>query len=70
MEVDVLVLSRKANETIKLDDRVEIRVVAISGNRVKLGIEAPDSVHVSRAELLPRISNRDDAGGSAFDRNL
>jgi carbon storage regulator len=53
----MLVLSRKANESITLDCGVEITVVSVNGNRVKLGIKAPDSVHILRTELLPIASD-------------
>ena len=46
----MLVLSRKVNESIRIDSDVEIKVVAVSGNRVKIGITAPDSVRIQRAE--------------------
>ena len=53
----MLVLSRKANQSITLDCGVEISVVAVKGNRVKLGITAPDSVRILRSELLPVTSH-------------
>ncbi len=48
----MLILSRKANESITLDCGVEITVLSVNGNRVNLGIEAPDSIHILRTELL------------------
>jgi carbon storage regulator CsrA len=57
-DVEMLVLSRKKkNESIRIDGGVEIRVIALDGNRVKLGIEAPASVHIVRTELLPSASH-------------
>jgi len=49
----MLVLSRKANETIAADDLV-IHVLSVSRGRVKLGIEAPGEIRVLRGELLAR----------------
>ena len=49
---DMLVLSRKLNETIVIDGNIRITVVGIRGNQVRLGIEAPDSVGIFREELL------------------
>ena len=54
----MLVLSRKATERIRLGDNIVITVVRVSGDRVRLGIEAPPDVLVLRDELQPR--NRPD----------
>ena len=48
----MLVLSRKESESITVDSDIQISVISINGNRVKLGIEAPESVVVVRTELL------------------
>jgi len=50
----MLVLSRKLNETIIIGNSIRIKVVGISGNHVRLGIEAPGDVKVMREELLFR----------------
>ena len=50
----MLVLSRKPTEAIVVNDTVRITVVAIKGDRVRLGIEAPRSVTVDRAEVHER----------------
>ncbi len=47
----MLVLSRKKSEKIRLGDQIEITVVRISGNKVRLGIHAPPNVEVLRQEL-------------------
>ena len=49
----MLVLSRKADQSITLDCGVEIRVIAVNGRCVRLGIDAPDSIRIVRTELLP-----------------
>ncbi|MEE9278263.1 MAG: carbon storage regulator [Dehalococcoidia bacterium] len=48
----MLVLVRKVDEAIVIDGGVVIRVLAIDGKRVKLGISAPRSIAVRRQELL------------------
>jgi len=48
----MLVLSRNANEGIRIGDDVRVSIVRISGNKVRLGIEAPDHVVVLRDELV------------------
>lgn len=51
----MLVLSRKEGERIKLEyEDIEITVVVVrSGDKVRLGIQAPKSVHIRRSELEP-----------------
>lgn len=48
----MLVLSRKPGEQIVVGDNIRITVVAVSGGRVKIGIDAPDEVAIHRSELL------------------
>ena len=55
----MLVLSRKRNESIVIGDDVEVFVVEICGNRVKLGTEAPKDVPVHRREVFDAIQRRD-----------
>jgi carbon storage regulator CsrA len=47
----MLVLSRKIGEKIIIDGRITLQVVAISGNKVRLGIVAPPDVEILREEL-------------------
>jgi carbon storage regulator len=47
----MLVLSRKTGEEIQIDGQIKITVVKISGNRVRIGIDAPGDVHIVRQEL-------------------
>ena len=49
----MLVLSRKESERIKLGDSIVITVIRVSGDKVRLGIEAPSDVLVLREELEP-----------------
>ena len=48
----MLVLSRKKNESIKINDDITIVVVEISRDKVRLGVEAPKSVIVDRLEVF------------------
>lgn len=52
----MLVLSRKTNETIKIGDDIEIRILDVKGDTVRIGIEAPKSVDILRGELILSIS--------------
>jgi len=47
----MLVLTRKVGERIQLGDKITVTLVKISGNMVRLGIEAPSDVSVVRQEL-------------------
>jgi carbon storage regulator len=51
----MLVLSRKVNETIIINDNIVITVVDIRGDKVRLGIEAPKEVPVHRQEVYDAI---------------
>lgn len=48
----MLVLSRKPGEAIHIDGDIILKVVEVRGNRVRLGIEAPRSVGIERAEIV------------------
>ncbi|MCA9119672.1 MAG: carbon storage regulator [Planctomycetaceae bacterium] len=47
----MLVLSRKVGQRLVIDDNITIVINRIAGNRVQIGIEAPDDVHIMRGEL-------------------
>jgi len=50
----MLVLSRRENEQIRLGDFIVVTIVKVTGDRVRLGIEAPSDVLVLRSELMGR----------------
>lgn len=52
----MLVLSRKANETIKIGDEIEIRIIEVKGDTIRIGIEAPKNIDILRGELVQSIS--------------
>ncbi|MBX6314076.1 MAG: carbon storage regulator CsrA [Isosphaeraceae bacterium] len=51
----MLVLSRKKNESIIINDHITVTVVEIRGDKVRLGIEAPKEVSVHRREVYEAI---------------
>ncbi len=51
----MLVLCRKLNEKIVIGGGITLTVLKVDGNRVKIGIEAPESVNILRGELLERL---------------
>ncbi|WP_284139269.1 MULTISPECIES: carbon storage regulator CsrA [unclassified Virgibacillus] len=54
----MLVLSRKKNEAIQIDDNIEIQVLAIEGDQVKLGISAPKTTDIYRMEIYMDIQKQ------------
>jgi len=50
----MLVLTRKVNQSIFIDDNIVVKVVEINGNRVRLAIDAPRDVIIDRAEVRER----------------
>ena len=62
----MLVLSRKKGESLIINDNIEIMVVDISGDKIKLGIDAPRDYTILRKELCQTVeSNRQAASGVA-----
>jgi carbon storage regulator len=57
MDAIMLVLSRKRGEGIVIGRDVEVTVLEVRGNRVKLGLRGPDGVLIHREELYARIKN-------------
>lgn len=55
----MLVLSRKKNESIVIDDHIVITVVEVRGDKVRLGIQAPKEIPVHRSEVHAAIHNQD-----------
>lgn len=53
----MLVLSRRVGEEIVVGDHIRVRVLAVEGSRVRVGIEAPASVRVDRSEVRRRVDD-------------
>lgn len=51
----MLILSRRTDESIIIGDEVTVKILAIKGKQVRLGISAPDNVSVHREEIYKRI---------------
>jgi carbon storage regulator len=58
----LLVLTRKSNQSIMIGDEIEVSVLAVMGEKVRIGISAPRSVPVFRKEVYLEIK-LDDAEG-------
>ena len=55
----MLVLSRKAEESMYIGDDIKITVLDIRGGQVRIGITAPQDVKIHREEVYTRISSED-----------
>ena len=53
----MLILSRKASETIRINDDISITILSIQGTQVRVGVDAPHDVKVHREEIYQRIQN-------------
>ena len=51
----MLILSRKINESIVVGEVIEVKVLEVAGERVKIGITAPRDVSIVRRELLDQV---------------
>jgi carbon storage regulator len=54
----MLVLSRKKDESIMIGDQIEIKILAVEGDQIKLGIVAPKTVKVHRSEVFKAIQEQ------------
>jgi carbon storage regulator len=61
----MLVLSRKKDETIMIGDEVEITIVDVRGDKVRLGITAPKSIPVHRREVYDAIQREKKAAAES-----
>ena len=70
---EMLVLSRKTNETIVFPDLgITVDVIRVKGNRIRLGVTAPDAVRILRGELLAaaievEVSDEETISSQHFD---
>ena len=63
----MLALARKVNESIMIGNDIEITVLKIKGDQIKLGVKAPKSVPIYRKELYVQIQEENKQAGSAVD---
>ncbi len=70
----MLVLTRKPGQSIMIGDGIEIQVLSVAGEKVRLGITAPRDVGIFRNEVYERIESesesRDEAASGAVDDAL
>ena len=67
----MLILQRKAGESLVIGDDITVRVISVDGTRVRLAISAPEDVSILRSELIvATAANRDSAREEAAPTEL
>jgi carbon storage regulator len=65
----MLILTRRAGETLRIGDNVEVTVMAINGSQVRIGVKAPRHVVVDREEIAERKRRDREMGVSQLESN-
>ncbi|WP_121663631.1 carbon storage regulator CsrA [Metabacillus litoralis] len=60
----MLVLTRKTGETIQIGDNIELTVLSIQGDQIKLGIKAPKNIGILRKEIYDSIQESNNEAAS------
>ncbi len=58
----MLILTRRIGETLNIGDEVQVTVLGVKGNQVRLGVNAPKEIPVHREEIYERIKKEKEAG--------
>ena len=66
----MLVLTRKPGQSIMIGDGVEVQVLSVAGEKVRLGINAPREVAIFRHEVYERIESENERTGDAVNGAL
>lgn len=56
----MLILTRKGGETLKIGDDIDVTVLGVKGNQVRIGIKAPHDVAVHREEIYQKIQQENE----------
>lgn len=63
----MLALARKVNESIMIGNDIEITILEIKGDQIKIGVSAPKSVPIYRKELFVQIQEENKKAGEQVD---
>ena len=69
-KIIMLVLTRKAGESIAIGSDIRVTVLELQGRQIRLGIEAPSDVSVHRGEVYERIREENELAASADQEQL
>ena len=65
----MLVLTRKTGEAIQIGDNIEIKVLSVQGDQIKIGISAPNNIAIHRKEIYLSIQESNNEAAS-FSKNI
>lgn len=63
----MLALARKVNESIIINDNIEVTILEVKGDQIKIGIDAPKSVPIYRKEIYTQIQNSNKEAAKAVN---
>lgn len=63
----MLALTRKIDEALIIDGKIQIKILDIQGDKVKIGIEAPKEIAIYREEVYSQIQESNKEALTAFD---
>ncbi|MGM0876459.1 MAG: carbon storage regulator CsrA [Bacillota bacterium] len=66
----MLVLTRKTGEAIQIGDHIEVTVLSVQGDQIKLGINAPKNVEIHRKEIYLSIQESNNEAASISENIL
>lgn len=66
----MLILTRRAGESLHIGDNIKVTVISIQGRQVRLGIDVPDEMLVYRKEVYLRIKNENQEAAQTSDNDI
>lgn len=66
----MLILTRRAGESLHIGDNIKVTVISIQGRQVRLGIDVPDEMLIYREEVYLRIKNENQEAAQTSDNDI
>jgi carbon storage regulator len=66
----MLILTRSLGESLRIGDNIEVKILSVSGNQVRIGISAPKDVEVHREEIYQKIQSQKGTSAERPPRDL
>ena len=63
----MLILTRKAGESVQIGLNISVKVISIDGGQVRLGFEAPNNITIHREEVATKIKKQNEIASASFD---